>query len=271
MVDLRIWILTHPASSWDVDSLKQDCLAAFSCEDLLVDVSVHSNTHHGQDALHPWAYIFEALAAQWQVGKARLATSFSLVSLMWHLRQLAGLATSFVRLASSKHRKKVAAESVRAARIAKGHAHLWQQASRYPAQLNLFLEDDVTLKDSALLVQLAKSLLKIAETDRFICDCSHSYSMFELGLDVRNASSDRHPAGVAKFDFAFTNTLASNFASPSLVQLTADAIAEGNCGTGLGMDLDLMRLWASASLKAYGMASSVRIFEQQSGFRIQKI
>lgn len=271
MVDLRIWILTHPASTWDVEALKKDCLTAFVGEDLVVEVCVQSNTHPGEEALPARRYISQAVVAQWHVGNNRLAKSFSILTLMWHLRQLAGLVTSLMRLISRKHREKVTAESVRAARIAKGHAQMWQRASTDPAKLNLFLEDDVILKEPKLLAQLTKSLQKIGKTDQFICDCSHSYSMSELGIDVKHASVDPNRTGLQRFDFPYTNTLAANFASPALVQLTAQALAGGRSGKGLGIDLDLMHLWSVGGFEVHGMAARVPIFEQQSGFRIQKI
>lgn len=271
MVDLRVWILTHPASTWDVGVLNRDCLAAFAGQKLSVEVRVFSNSHLGEDALPAFRYIGAAIMAQWQAGNARLAKHLSALTLLWHLRQLAGLSASFVRLISSQHRVKVSSESARAARIAAGHVQMWQQASRDSAQLNLFLEDDVILKDPARLVELTKALLQKSKTEQFICDCSHSYSLSELGVDVKLASADLKAAGVQSFDFAFTNTLAANFVSSTLVQLTAAELRAGNCGKGLGIDLDLMRLWSVGSFKAVGMVSSKPLFEQQSGFRIQKI
>lgn len=271
MVDLRIWILTHAASTWDVGSLQKECLAAFSDEDLAVEVCVQSNTHLGEDALSAQRYISAAIFAQWQAGNARLSKNFSFLTLKWHLRQLAGLSAAYVRLVSRKHRTRVAAESVRASRIAMGHARMWQQASQIPARLNLFLEDDVRLTDPQRLAELTKSLLKFGNTDQFICDCSHSYSLSELGIEVRKAIAQLEPAGVQRFDFPFTNTLAANFASSKLVEKTADALANGQYCKGLGIDLELMHLWSVGGFNAYGMVAPAPIFQQQSGFRIQKI
>lgn len=271
MVDLRVWILTHPASTWDVEVLKNDCFAAFSGQSLSVEVRVLSNDHPSEDPLPANRYIAAAMAAQWQVGNARLAKRLSALTLIWHMRQLAGLSASFLRLITSQHRVRVSAESARAARIAAGHAQMWQQASQEPAQLNLFLEDDVILKDPERVVELTKGLLKMGNTEQFICDCSHSYSLSELGVDVKFANADLKVAGVQSFDFAFTNTLAANFVSSTLVQLTAAELTAGSSGKGLGIDLDLMRLWSVDSFKAVGMVSTKPLFEQQSGFRIQKI
>lgn len=128
MVDLRVWNLTHAASTWDVEVLKNDCLAAFAGQSLSVEVRALSNAHPGEDDLPAVRYIGAAMASQWRVGNALLAKGLSALALIWHLRQLAGLSASFARLISSQHRVKVSAESARAARIAAAEPLFMQQS-----------------------------------------------------------------------------------------------------------------------------------------------
>lgn len=272
VLDLRIWVLTHPASVWDAASIETDCLNAFAGDNISLEVKVFSNPQGEDRPLSPLIYLVSALVAQWRVGNARLAGNFSAVSLWWHIRQLVGLLASLGRLVSPNHMRQVGVESLRAFRIAKGHSLMWQAALKEPAKLHLFLEDDVFLSNPEELVRLTKSLLSNKSLpSQLICDCSHSYTLREIGIDPKSSIGNQSVAELECYKFPFTNTLAASFVSPELLNLTVTALLDGQVGRGLGIDLDLMQLWSHHESKVVGSTSSNQVFQQQSGFRNQKI
>lgn len=268
MIDLRIWILTHPASDWDAAALRSDCISALADQDLAVQVRVFLGDQGKSTFLSPSRYLFSALVATWKVGFVRLARAWSPTTLWWLIRQTLALLVSTTRLASIKHRGRVKAESVRASRIAASHSSLWKQAALEPAKLHLFLEDDVVLANPKGLAQATLSLLgNQASYPLFICDVSHSFSLKELGIEGSIATPNPNAPALESLNFPFTNTLAANFVSPELVKLTARAFQEERVGGGLGVDLDLMRLWSENSSRIVGYYTSDAIFSQNSNFR----
>ena len=273
MVDLQVSILTHSQSTRDVQGLAESCRLAFRDENLRLDIRIYYNDKFDGKPLTAGEYLTAALSAQTKVARSRLSVQTSQLVALWHLRQLAGLSASLLRLVSVRHRRKVGAESVRAARIAYGHSLMWKQALNHTSKLYLFLEDDVILRDPQCLVETTIALLTKSKKGSlpFICDCSHSFFLSELGVDAKFAVLDDEGVGVQSFDFPFTNTLAANFVSSSLVQATVEALNSDGAKRGLGIDLDLMRLWADARIAAKGLVSSKPIFEQQSRFRVNKI
>jgi hypothetical protein len=150
---------------------------------------------------------------------------------------------------------------------------MWKQASLESSRLHLFLEDDVKLVDKKQLLGLTKALLKFGtEHPQFICDCSHSYSLEEIGVDRRFGNSNEKSLEIMdSFDFPFTNTLAANFVSPELLNRTVLAMVDRHAINGLGIDLDLAHLWITGGFEAKGCISAYPIFQQQSGFRNQKL
>jgi len=272
VLDLRIWVLTHPASVWDAASIETDCLNAFAGQDISVAVKVFSNPQGEDQPLSPLKYLASALVAQWRVGGARLAGNFSVLSLWWHIRQLGGLLASLGRLVSPNHIRRVRVESLRAFRIAKGHSLMWQCALNESAKLHLLLEDDVFLSSPDELVRLTKSFLNNKSLpSKFICDCSHSYTLSEIGIDPKGSIGNQSAAEFESYKFPFTNTLAASFVSPELLNLSATASLDGRVGRGLGIDLDLMQLWSRREFNVVGCSSANPVFQQQSGFRNQKI
>ena len=273
MLDLRIWILTHPSSVWDVQQIEKDCTSALEGQNLSFEVRIVSNPASDENAMSAAEYLRTAIVAQVIVGLGRLVKNFSITTLIWQLRQLAGLSLSVVKLLSPKHRSIVALESARAHRISRGHISMWLQAASVPSRLHLFLEDDARLVDAKGFVELSKYLLVFgAEQPQFICDCSHSYSLKEIGVDASFANPGAAPRKIMdSFDFPFTNTLAASFVSPELLDRTLRVVSTEQGSKGLGIDLDLLRLWTGRSFNPQGCISSQPIFKQQSGFRSQKI
>jgi hypothetical protein len=272
VLDLRIGILTHPASKWDAERIERDCLAALAGENLSIQVRVFSNPQAHEPGLTPVRYLAAALAAQWRVGNVRLGKHFSLLTLSWHVRQLVGLFGSLVRLVLPAYRDRVSTECIRAARISQGHCAMWAEASQESARLHLFLEDDVILASPEALVKFAQSLLeREARPSQFIGECSHSYSLREIGVDHKSAIGNQQAQGFEFYNFPFTNTLAASFVSPELLSLTVAAFLDGRVGRGLGIDLELMQLWSRREFKAASCIATNQVFLQQSGFRSQKI
>ncbi len=272
MLDLRICVLTHPASVWDVKVIERECLTAFAGHNLSVETRVFSN-HPGSDkSLSPFRYLGTALAAQLRIGSFRLAKEFSLPTLWWQIRQVVGLLTSLARLVSPHHRRRVRAESARAFRIANGHSSMWRWAVKEPARLHLFLEDDVTLASPEELVRLTKSLLEgNSLSTQYVCDASHSYSLREIGVDPKRSVGNQPSDELRSYNFPFTNTLAASFLSPELLRLTVTAVLDRRVGRDLGINLDVMQLWSRTEFKVAGCIAMNQVFQQQSGFRSQKI
>jgi hypothetical protein len=273
MPDLSIWILTHKHSDWDVGSIEKDCLSAFADQELSVQVRSCMNPDLNGKPMPAADYLISALKTQFVVGNSRLAKHFSISTLWWQLRQLIGLGVSVLKLISQKHVNKVALESSRASRISAGHISMWKQASLGSSRLHLFLEDDVKLVDKKQLQELTNALLNFGtKHSQFICDCSHSYSLEEIGVDRRFANSREKSLEIMdSYDFPFTNTLAANFVSPELLNRTVSAVADRQGTDGLGIDLDLLYLWTAGGFNSKGCISTHPIFQQQSGFRNQKL
>lgn len=270
MLDLRIWILTHPQSRWDAEFIQRECLAAFTGQDLAVEVSTFFNMHPAKKSLTAFEYLSSAFQAQLKVGNFRLAKRYSKLTLVWHLRQLLGLGKSIIKLISVSHRLKVKSEASRAAQVSIGHMQMWELASKDSAKLHLFLEDDVVLIRPESLVSITRLLSELSSSyTNLICDVSHSYPLGDLGIHSKFLEKIGNEVKI--FDFPFTNTLAASFLSPSLLELTVAAIHEGRVGGGLGIDLDLAYLWSKLNLRAFGCESAEQIFRQRSDYKSQKI
>ena len=273
MLDLCVWILTHKHSDWDVRRIETDCLSVFADDVMSVQVRRFPNPNLIGNPMSAADYLMSALKTQFIVGNSRLRQHFSTATLLWQLRQLMGLSVSVLKLISQKHVNKLTIESSRASRISAGHVAMWKQASLESSRLHLFLEDDVKLVDKKQLLGLTKALLKFGtEHPQFICDCSHSYSLEEIGVDRRFGNSNEKSLEIMdSFDFPFTNTLAANFVSPELLNRTVLAMVDRHAINGLGIDLDLAHLWITGGFEAKGCISAYPIFQQQSGFRNQKL
>lgn len=273
MFDLSIWILTHKNSNWDARLLEKECLSVFHDQDLLVQVRRITNQNQNRASMSAYSYLLAAMKAQFAVGNARLAKHFSFSTAAWHIRQLAGFGFSMLKLVNQKHHKKVTLESSRASKISAGHTSMWRQASLESSRLHLFLEDDVKLVNASRLLELTKTLLNFGTTNtEFICDCTHSYSLEEIGVDIKFSNLNENLAGfIQSFDFPFTNTLAANFLSPELLSHTVSALDQRRGRFGLGIDLDLLYLWRTQGINCKGCISAYPIFQQQSGFRDQKL
>jgi hypothetical protein len=273
VLDLRVFILTHPASSWDVEEIVKDTLAAFSGVQGQIEVEVFSNTVIEAEPLTSYAYLKSALFAQQIIGSDRLKRHFSMCTLSWHIRQVIANLSSLAKLVLKDYRNKVRAESHRAAVISAGHLSMWQKAALKPSKLYLFLEDDVTIVNPKMLAEVTKSLLDLTRTDSlFVCDTSHSFTLDNLGIDRRSS----RPAGSADsslriFDFPFTNTLAATFFSRELLEAVLLKSFSLDGLNGLGADLDLSRIMLNISPLPTGCMSQEPAFRQQSQFKSQRI
>jgi hypothetical protein len=273
MVDLKIWILTYPASKWDVDKLANDCRNAFSEERDLIDVEVFSNPTNDSSPLTNFDYLFAALSAQLIIGSDRLKRNFSISVLNWHLRQLGAYLASLVLLAIKKHRIKVSDESRRAAVIASGHELMWRKALLEPSKLYLFLEDDVVICEPKKLVEVTQALLELDAQDLdLVCDCSHSFSLSELGVEPPERDLGALQAQHLRvFDFPFTNSLASTYMSRRVLESIFKNPSSTQAMSGLGADLELAKILVQAKPAPHGCITQQRIFRQQSDYRSQRI
>lgn len=273
MVDLRIFVMTHPTSSWDVQKIVNDCRSAFSGTQEQIKVEIFSNTVTENSPLSTYGYLKSALIAQLIIGSDRLKRDFSVHTLSWHIRQVGAHFLSLAKLVHKEHRNGVDAESKRAAVIAAGHLAMWQKAALEPSKLYLFLEDDVNLTNPKALADVTKSLLEITKTDSLlVCDASHSFTLHELGIDrFSSRSDDSEASSIVIFDFPLTNTLAATFMSRELLEVVLLKAFSAYGLRGLGVDLDLLRLMVEMSPLPTGCMTQEPVFRQQSQYKSQRI
>lgn len=273
MLDLKIFILTHPKSQWDVKRLVTDCQAVFAGQEIRASIEVFLNPVQAPPALSPAGYILSSISAQIAIGFDRLNRYFSLITLWWLIRQIGALVLSFASLAVKKHRGKVRAEAIRASLIASGHTLMWQKAMQDSSSIYLFLEDDVTLTNPKMLMEVVRALLKLeADNQSFICDCSHSFSLSSLGIDPRSAEAGKLTSWpVTLFEFTFTNTLAATFVSREVLERIGSQDFRLDALKAIGIDQDLSRALIQSGPQTRGCISLEPIFEQHSAFRAKRI
>jgi hypothetical protein len=273
MLDLKVMILTHSASSWDVQKIVNDCRAAFEERQELIDVEVFSNPVIETRPLSNPRYLMSALSAQWVIGSDRLKRHFSISTFSWHIRQLGAYIFSLAKLAQKSHRIKVRVESRRQSIIAGGHELMWQKALLEPSKLYLFLEDDVTLLDREALPEATQALLEMTMFDSLvICDASHSFQLKSLGFGSLAGNSDATQSLPLRFfDFPFTNTLAATFMPRDLLEKLQLILDSGGGLKGLAADADLPRLLVQMVPTPKGCLTQRPVFMQQSEFRSQRI